>query len=1118
MKKKREFHGLDRLGKKVMRIMKLTFLLSFAWFSVIGANSYSQTTNVNLNVNKQTIVNVFKQIQEQSGYFFYYNNEEVKSLNPVSINIKNAKITDVLDRLLKNSGMNYKVIDRYIVIKRNAAPANVPQKRIKVKGAVTDKQGVGMPGVTVSVKGTTIGAITDIDGKYTIEVPGSTSSLQFSFVGMISQIVAIKGKTEVNVTLEEELHGIDEVVVVGYGQQRRETVTGSVSTIQTKEIKQSPAANLAVTLAGRLPGLTTIQTSGEPGYDATYLYLRGQGTLNGQAPLILVDGVPRELTYIDPNEVETVSILKDASSTAVFGVRGANGVILVTTKRGSVDNQQISMSMERGFQDFTRLPTPVHSWEYATLRNQALANDGRALAFTQEQIDHYRNQDEPEAYPDNNWMKMVSRDFTPQTRYNLNISGGGKKATYFVNAGYLDQGGQWKVDQKDYDPSSFLHRYNFRSNIDLKLNPTLSATLNVGGYLEKANSPGFSALAIMAYTMVTPNTQIGPLTPDGQVVSPAVNDGLNAYAMINRSGYSQNTRSNVTASYGMEQKLDFLTQGLSTKMIVSFDTYSSHSLSASQSHQNWLANVVKGSNGKDSVAYSRKDNSENTPLGLGTSASFKSYFNYQWFVNYTRTFNKLHDVTGMVLLQRDERIENSERLPYRYVGMAGRATYGFDHKYFAEFNAGYNGSEQFAKGHRFGFFPAVSGSWVVSNENFLKDNKTLTFLKLRGSWGEVGNDQLGGTRFLYLDDIKMDGGYSGSIGRGQSINEFYFGNPDLQWEVAKKVNIATEIGLFNDLKLTVDLFHEKRDNVLIDRNLVPSIVGMNSIPPLNVGRVTNKGYELELNFHHTFSKDFSMMSNLNLSHSKNKVLYADEPELPADYAFRYRRTGLSIMNSGWWTRFGYETDGYWKSQEEIDASGLVYPSRKPRPGDFKYKDLNHDGYINDADKVPLKYTDVPEYTFGAAFSFNYKNLDLSLLFQGVAHVSKYYYDQGVWEFTGSNGVYYDNSRYAWTPERAAAGEKISFPALSTAQSSSECQNDFFFQNCAFWRLKNLELGYTLPMSLSKKIKSSKIRLYVNGLNLFTVDHMISKNLDPEVTSNYSYPMTRVFNFGVNVNF
>ncbi len=991
------------------------------------------------------------------------------------------------------------------------------QSKVVVKGKVTATDGSPLPGVTVSIKGTTTGTVTDVNGDYQITLPKSAKVLQFSFVGMKTQLLALKEQRVINVTLEEEAHGINEVVVVGYGQQKRETVTGSISTIRTKEIKQSPSANLAVTLAGRLPGLTTIQTSGEPGKDVTNLYLRGQGTLNGQSPLVLVDGIPRDLTYIDPNEVESVSILKDASATAVFGVRGANGVILVTTKRGTEETPQISLSVEQGFQNFTRMPNMIHSWEYAALRNQADTNDGLAPEFTQAQINHYLKQDEPLIYPDHNWMKMLSKDYTPQTRYNLNISGGGKRATYFVNAGYLDQGGQWKVDQKDYDPSTFLHRYNFRSNIDLKINPTLTSFLNVGGYLEKANQPEWDALYIMAYTTTLPPTQAGPLTPDGQCIATTA-DGNPPYGMINRSGYKQETRSNVTASFGLEQKLNFITEGLSTKMVASFDTRSVYDLNASQSHQNWLQYVTTGADGKDSVYYKRRDSSENTPLSLSSGTTFESYFNYQWFVNYNRTFDKLHDVTGMLLFQRDERIEPNERLPYRYIGLSGRATYGYNHKYFAEFNVGYNGSEQFAKGHRFGFFPAFSGSWIASNEDFLKGNKILTYLKLRASWGEVGNDQLGGKRFLYLDEIKMDGGYSGAFGSGQSVNEIYVGNENLKWEVAKKINLGAEIGLVDDWKLSVDLFNEKRNNVLINRGMVPSLLGMSGLPPLNMGRVKNHGYELELNYHHNFTQDFSMLANLNFNFAKNKVLYADEPELPDTYAYRYRQTGYSIENSGWWTRFGYETDGYWKSQAEIDASGLKYSGRAPRPGDFKYKDLNHDGIISDADKAPLKYTDVPEYTYGASFSFDYKSIDLSFLIQGVDRVSKYYQDQGVWESAGSNGVYFSNDKTAWTPERAASGAKITFPALSTSHSASECQNDFFYQNCAFWRLKNVELGYTLPARWSEKIKSPKIRIYVNGLNLFTRDHMISNNFDPEVTSNTSYPMTRVFNCGVNVNF
>ncbi len=1121
--KKNKFHGPEcRYLKKLLLTMKIClFFLLISIASATASVGYSQNTKLTLNLQNATFQELIKEIESQSEFIFVFYDNVLNLDKKVNIKANNQPIEKILEQVMESTGNTFTIFDRQIVIGKKDSekgaitnPNNSSaEQRKELTGIVTDRQNIPLPGVSVVIKGTTLGVITDTDGKFRLSYSGDAKILVFSFVGMKTQELTVGTNKSFTVVMEDDNVNVEEVVVVAYGKQKKETVTGAVASIQTKLIKQSPSANLSVTLAGRLPGLTTIQSSGQPGQDVTALYLRGQGTTNGQAPLVMVDGVPRDLSYIDPNEVQSVSILKDASSTAVFGVRGANGVILVTTKRGSDDTPQIGFSVETGLQGFTRTPNPVHSWEYAQLRNQADLNDGKPLQYTQEQIDHYRNQDMPDIYPDNNWMSIMSKDYTKQTRYNLNLTGGSPRASYFVNVGYLDQDGQFKVDQKAYDPSFYMKRYNFRSNIDLKINNTLTSFLNVGGYLEKANQSRWDALYIMAYTMIVPSTRVGPTTPDGEVVT-SESEGNSPYGMLNRSGYKEENRSNVTASFGLEQKLDFLTEGLSTKLMASFDTRTVYDLTASQDYKKMIAVYSKDTSGKDVISFVPRDNSENTTLQLGTATSFEKYFNYQWFVNYARTFGGSHDVTGMLLSQQDERIRPGDNLPYRMMSFSGRATYGYDHRYFAEINVGYNGSEQFAKGHRFGLFPSVSASWVASNEAFLKNNKTINLLKFRASYGLVGNDNLSSTRFLYLDNIKQQaGGYSSALNGGMTINETYTGNPNLKWEIAKKYNFGLEVGLFDQLSLSVDLFSERRDNVLLYRGLIPILIGT-SVPPVNMGKISNKGYEIELGFHKAITKDFSVLASLNFNHAINNQIYSDEPQLSADYAYRYRQQGY-IIGQNW----GLKTDGYWKSQEEIDASGLTYSGSTPRPGDFKYKDLNNDGVIDNKDNAPIRYSNVPQYTYGAAFSFTYKNIDLSFLFQGVSHVSKAYGGQGVYEYAGSDGSYFSNNLNAWTPERAASGAPISYPALSTATSASTAfSNDFFTQDCSYVRLKNLELGYTLPKRLSEKIKSSKVRFYVNGLNLFTWDHMISNNFDPEVTSNYSYPMTKVVNLGVNVVF
>lgn len=1005
------------------------------------------------------------------------------------------------------------------------------QQSITVTGTVRDSSNTEtLIGVSVTVVGTTVGTQTDIDGKFTLSVP-SNGTLLFRYVGYDPKRVSVNGETKINVSLSSSIKGLNEVVVVAFGTQKKESVTGAINSIQTKEIKQSPAANLAVTLAGRLPGLTAIQRSGEPGRDLTLLFIRGQGTINAQSPIVLVDGVERDLTYIDPNEVESVTILKDASSTALFGVRGANGVILVTTKRGTSDIPSINFSAEGGLQGFTRLMQPVNSFEFATLRNQAQINDGLAPAYSQDALDRYRLGDDPLRYPNTNWRELLTKKFAPQQRYNLNVSGASKAMKYFLNAGYLDQGGQFKTETNlPYDPSFSLKRYNFRSNLDVQLNKTLKAFLNVAGYLEKQNMPAGTtslfpnsndqlsrespARFILNFMNDMNATDPGPLTPEGEVITNPIVPHP-AYGQINRAGYTQQTRSNVLATYGMEQGLDFITKGLSTKAVISFDSRSTNNLFGTKNYRKFVQVIDNNNLGPDGlplVSFRRYNIDENTPLNISGASFFTSLSNVQAYLNYNRTFKTKHAVSGLILYNQQKNIVDAQ-LPFNLLGVATRFSYAYDSKYLFEFNAGYNGSEQFAKGNRFGFFPALSGGWVISNEDFLKDNKTISLLKLRGSYGRVGNDRLGDRRFLYLDDITVGTkGYSGSLGFGQRINIARLRNEQLRWEAATKYNIGLEIELLSSLSITFDYFNESRDNILRNRGTIPLLNGLpiTVLPPQNIGVVKNKGFELEINYKKAFTQDFSIMARSNVSYARNKQTFADEPLLPEDFTARYRQTGYRIGQ-----QFGYQVDRFFTSVADIQASPIQVVGANPsRPGDLKYKDLNNDGIVNEKDIVPIGFSNVPEYQFGTALSINYKNLDISALFQGVTNVSNLYAGAGTFE--GTN--YYSQHLESWTQERFDAGLPIKFPRLTTQVSPNHNFNTFFIRDASYIRIKNVELGYTIPVNLAKKVGAKNIRLYANGLNLFTWDRLPTKDFDPELVGEFSYPITKVYNFGINVVF
>lgn len=993
------------------------------------------------------------------------------------------------------------------------------QQKIIIKGVVKDLQGNTLPGVTIIVKGTKKVAITDINGNYSIQINGNDKILVFTFIGMKKQETLIGNQSVINVVMENETSTLDEVVVVGFGVQKRVSVTGAIASIQTKEIKQSPAANLAVTLAGRLPGLTAIQRSGEPGADVTDLYIRGQGTTNAQSPIILVDGVERDLTYIDPNEIASVTILKDASSTAIFGVRGANGVILVTTKRGTSEIPEINFTSESGAQSFTRLITPVNSYEFATVRNLAQANDGLSQTFSASDIEHFRTQDDPLRYPNTDWRDILTKKYALQQRYNLNVSGATKAVKYFVNVGYLNQGSQFKNEANlPYDPSFNLKRYNFRSNIDVQLNKTLKAYLNIAGTLEKQNGPYYApgsspaSFFVIAYMAAQGANTPGPLTPDGHVLTNTILAGAPPYGILNRAGYQRLNRTNITASYGMEQSLDFLTQGLSVKAMASFDTRSGNLLYASKGYERYVMVIDPVT---QAVTYVLGNGTLETPLALSGTNSYQQITNFQGYINYNRTFNK-HAVTGLILFQQSNNIIDVQ-LPFNYLGLASRLTYSFDNKYFVELNAGYNGSEQFRKGNRFGFFPAFSAAWLVSNEKLFRTNNVITNLKVRGSYGYVGNDRLSGARFQYLDNIALgSGGFSSSLGSGQRINISTLGNPNLQWEVAKKANFGLDLGIYKSFNLVVDVFQERRDNILQNQNTVPVLNGLSSgvLPKLNFGVIENKGYEVELNFKKAFDKNFTLLAKLNINHAKNKALFVDEPLLPADYAYRYRQTGYQIG-----TPFGLIVDSYFADLNDIANSPVQnVGGHVSRPGDFKYKDLNKDNVIDAKDYAPMGYSNIPENQFGGALNLTYKNIDLSVLVQGVSHVYQYFNQTyGTWE--GFN--YVKRHTESWTAERAASGAIINYPRITTQASPNDLPNTFFIVDASYIRLKNVEVGYTLPSTIAKKIGSKGVRFYANGLNLYTWDKLPTKDFDPEVggsRGNLAYPELRIYNIGVNITF
>lgn len=1025
-----------------------------------------------------------------------------------------------------------------------------------ISGTVTDSvSGTGLPGVSVNVVGALEGVSTDVDGKFQLETRQEEVVLVFSYIGYAEKQVRLaQGELNVQIHLVPSSESLDQVVVVGYGQQKKISVTGAVTSVGTKALRQNSSATLASALAGRLPGLTSIQSGGgQPGRDDATMYLRGAATTNGQSPLILIDGVPRDnIRTIDANEVASVTILKDASATAVFGVRGANGVILITTKRGEAGKTELNISVDQSYTSFTREPERLHSLEYMALRNEAARNDGIVTPpFSEELMAKYANPllgldpSDPEyeqkarirryMYPDHDYYREYIARYTPQTRINVNASGGTDRVSFFVNAAFLHQGGNLKTEpesQLGYDPSSWMNRYNFRANLDYRISSTLKSFLNLGSYIEQVNMPaawlyGNDTQWMMRDILYQAQT-ILPITPGpttiegfgvepGQIVDPGYMD-RSAFEIINRMGYRNELRSNLNSTLGLEWDLsELLTPGLSVKGMVSYDSKATTAMQGSKSERLYLAEVNPQT---DELSYAVK-RSDETLLSLVKGADSRYNINLQGSVNYARTFNGKHDVGGMLLFQRDNWESTAGEIPFNVVGIAARATYGYDNRYLAEINIGYNGSEQFAPDKRFGFFPAFSAGWVISNESFMADSRFITSLKLRASYGKVGNDQMGGARFLYQDNITIGEGPLGSLSRGQGINQGLLGNRSITWEVAEKQNYGVDLSLFQDLSLTFDYFVEQRSKILISRGTVPAFQGvpLGNVPKVNWGIVDNSGYELQLTYHKMLNKDLSLQLNGNYGYNHNTVRFLDEPMRDDSYAYRYRSTGYPL-GQAWGYRIDYSNgNGYFNSQEELDAymENTVYGFGSPRVGDFIYKDLNGDGVVDDKDQAPIGYSSIPREVYGFSFSLGYKSFDFTAFFQGVGKYSSNYAQQGVYEYI-IQGTYFDYHKNAWTEERYRNGEKITYPALSTHSTTNHTANDFFIMNRSYLRLRNIELAYTLAADALKTLGVRSMRIYVGGQNLFTWDKLRMGHLDPENNDPIGYPVTKMLTFGLNASF
>ena len=1097
---------------RLLRIKVLFLLAAIGLFGSVAAQTSSPDARISLNLQNVPLKEVFSRIEDQSNYIFVYYDNILDASRRVSISVSDQTVGDVLEVLFAGTENTWKLSGRQIVIGKAAAAGKAEkQTPLRVMGSVKDHSGEPLIGVTVFVKERpNIGTATDINGNYLIDVlPDDV--LEFSYVGYKTQDVAVAGRGLLDVVLEQNDALLDAVEVVGYGVQKKISVIGSQQSIQVDELKV-PAANLTQGLAGRVAGLVSVQRTSEPGFDDADIYIRGISTLTASmsAPLTLVDGVPRSFANVDPEDIESFSILKDASATAVYGVRGANGVIIINTKSGLKGRPKFTVRYTEGITTPTKITDFVDGATYMEMSNEASTTRGGGTLYSREVIEKTRTHADPYLYPNVDWMDEILRDYSHNRSANVNVSGGSDKAVYYIGLAYYDEDGMYK-DTKlaDYNSNTYYRRYNVTTNLTLNPFRTTEIKLGIQGYLANANYPASSQATIFESAYFTQPTYIAPMYPDGKLGAFS-GGGLNPVAELGATGYANQWRSQVYSNLRVTQQL---CKGLSITGMFSFDTYNYTSNRFTKSPNTYHAT---GRDANGNLIYEQtRQGTENLAYSLSAKGDRTIYL--EAALNYKNTFGR-HDVSGMLLFNQSDEINTKatnveEALPYRFRGLAGRFTYGFDDRYFAEFNFGYNGSENFAPKNRYGFFPSMGLGWVISNESFFEPlTGVIQYLKVRGTWGQVGNSQISGRRFAYLATVTDSSSTSYTFGKNMdqnfgttAINEYAV---DVTWEVADKTDIGVDMRLLNNkLNFQFDYFKESREGIYLRRSSIPAYVGMINNPYGNIGRVENKGVEFSINYANSWG-DWSLSLMGNYSFNRNKVL---EDDSTAAYPWQ------STIGNKVGQRFGLVALGLFESYEEIAASPMQ--TGDTRPGDIKYKDVNGDGKIDEYDKVPIGWGSVPEIMYGFGFSVGWKNLSLTAMFQGAAHVDAMLSGEGVLPFSqgSSRGNLLSNITDRWTEQNPS--QDVFYPRLSIGNINMNYETStWWLKNTDYLRLKNIELSYRLPDRWMKRIHLDNARVFIQGVNLLTFSSFKIWDVELGDGRGARYPNIASVSLGVNFNF
>ena len=1127
----------------------LCFLLLGIDYSFASYNNYSQFKTLSVSMSNSTLREVLKTIEKSSQFVFFYLDDAVNLERKVSIDSKNKNIEEILSELFEGTSCTYRISDRQIFIS-GKAPASTEQQqnKRKISGRVTDIKGEPLIGVNVTVDGDANGSITNMDGLYEIFVTKKSVVLKFTYIGFKTSEIRTNASTNIyDVTLEEQVNELEETVIVGYGTQRKISNIGAQSSMKMEDIK-TPSASLTTTLAGRLAGVVAVQRTGEPGKDAADIWIRGISTPNTSSPLVLVDGVERSFNDIDPEDIESLTTLKDASATAVYGVRGANGVILIKTKPGKVGKPTVSADYYESFTRFTKMVDLADGITYMNAANEAMRNDGIATKYTEDQIRNTIAGKNPYLYPNVDWLKEIFNDWGHNRRVNVNVRGGSEKVAYYASVSYFNETGMTVTDKNidTYDSKMKYSRYNFTTNLNIDVTPTTKVEIGAQGYLGEGNYPAISSADLYNAAMsISPVEYPKMFFVNGEAFVPGTstnNNFNNPYSQATRRGYDNLTKNQIYSNLRVTQDLDMLTKGLKLTAMYAFDVYNEIHVhqDRAESTYNFLDTSVPYDMNGQPILQRIYEGSNVLSYKQETSGNKKTYLEAS--LNYDRTFNDDHRVSALFLFNQQSKLlypkgTLEDAIPYRMMGIAGRATYSWKDRYFAEFNIGYNGAENFSPKHRFGTFPAFGVGWVVSNEKFWQPlSKAVSFLKIRYTDGKVGNSEVSDRRFMYLDQMKENGDYGYKFGpNGTKWSGYETVNMavDLIWEESRKQDLGIDLKLFNDdLSIVFDLFKERRENILLKReHSIPSFLGYNTSAPYgNIGIIENKGFDGTIEYNKRINKDWVIALRGNVTFNKDKWIQGELPEQKYEWMNQYGHNINGVKGyvaEGLFTQTEIDDMARWESLS--DANKAITP--KPfasqfgtvKAGDIKYKDLNNDGQIDAYDQTYISRGDVPTTVYGFGFTVGWKDLSVGMMFQGVAGAERVLNGSSVNPFNGGGGSgnLYSNIGDRWTeenPDQNAFYPRLSYGSETTSNINNFQKSTWWVRNMNFLRLKTLQISYNLPKPWVNKVHLKNAAVYVMGTNLFTLSRF--KLWDPELNTDNgaSYPNTTSYSVGINFTF